>query len=395
MTMEITFVLPRYLSAPAGGFKVVYEYANHLQARGHRVTVVHPRNVSPQTGLLQTIKSRLWPYKIRWRDGRIVPWFPIREDVRTLLVRDLREGFIPDGDVIFATGYQTAFWVSRYAVSKGRKYYLVQHHEVWDGPEDKVNRTWVLPLHKVVIAHWLLNLAEELGEGERATYIPNGIDFTHFKMTTPISVRPAHRVAMMAHPSDWKGTPDGLAALETVRKQVPELEAVLFGTHRRPPNVPEWITYVQQPSANELPALYNSCSIFLHPSWTEGWGLPSAEAMSCGCALVAAANQGVLDFANHEETALLAPIKQPAKLAEQLLRAVRDDRLRIRIAEAGNRHIQQYTWKRAVDSLEQLLLKHHESESRVSSDLRDSKNIQRTNIDRRDAEFGEDARWII
>jgi glycosyltransferase involved in cell wall biosynthesis len=136
------------------------------------------------------------------------------------------------------------------------------------------------------------------------------------------------------------------------------LKAVVFGTHRRPPNAPDWVTYVRQPSAHELPALYNSCSVFLHPSWAEGWGLPSAEAMSCGCALVAAANQGVRDFAEHEKTALLAPIKQPALLAEQLLRAVRDNDLRWRIAEAGNWHIQQYTWKRAVDSLERLLLSH-------------------------------------
>jgi L-malate glycosyltransferase len=275
-----------------------------------------------------------------------------------LLVQDLRESFIPDGDVIFATGYQTAFGVSAYPASKGRKYYLIQHHETWHGAEAEVNRTWLLPLHKVVIAHWLLNLAKELGVGDRVTYIPNGIDFAHFKITTPITKRPAHRIAMMAHPSDWKGTPDGLAALETARRQVPELEAVLFGTHRRPPNAPDWVTYVRRPSANELLAIYNSCSVFLHPSWTEGWGLPSAEAMSCGCVLVAAANDGVLDFAEHETTALLAPIKQPPLLAEQLLRAVRDNTLRWRVAEAGNRHIQQYTWKRAVDSLERLLLNH-------------------------------------
>jgi L-malate glycosyltransferase len=366
--MKITFILPRYLSSPAGGFKVVYEYANHLQARGHQVTVVHPRNVSPQFGLTQTVKSYLWPYKIRWRDKKLAAWFPIRDDVRMLLVPDLREVFIPDGDAIFATGYRTAFGVSHYSASKGDKYYLIQSHETWDGVEADVNRTWMLPLHKVVIARWLLKLAHEFGEAGQTTYIPNGIDFSHFKITTPITKRPAHRVAMMAHQFDWKGTPDGLAALETTRKQVPELDAVIFGIHRRPPNAPEWITYVQQPSADELLALYNSCSVFLHPSWTEGWGLPSAEAMSCGCAVVAAANHGVLDFAEHEATALLAPVKQPALLAEQLLRAVSDHALRWRIAEAGNRHIQQYTWERAVSSLERLLLSNSRSQCHSDSE---------------------------
>jgi glycosyltransferase involved in cell wall biosynthesis len=354
--MEITFILPRYLNFPAGGFKVVYEYANHLQARGHRVAVVHPRNVAPQAGSIQSMKSYLWPYKIRWRDKKLAPWFPIRDGVRMLLVPDLREDFIPDGDAVFATGYQTAFGVSHYAASKGRKYYLIQHHETWDGDEDEVNRTWKLPLHKIVIGSWLLKLAREFGESERVTHIPYGIDFSHFKITTPIAERPAHRVAMLAHPSDWKGMPDGLGALEIVRAQVPELEAVLFGTHPRPPTLPVWIDYVQQPSARELLALYNSCSVFLHPSWTEGWPLPPAESMTCGCALVAAANPGVCDYAVHEVTALLAPIKRRELLAKQLLRAVQDHTLRKRIAEAGNRDIQQYTWKRAVDSLESVLL---------------------------------------
>jgi len=84
--------------------------------------------------------------------------------------------------------------------------------------------------------------------------------------------------------------------------------------------------------------------------------LPAAEAMACGCALVAAANHGVQDFSEHEITALHAPIKQPAALARQLLRAVRDDALRLRIAEAGHQRIQRYTWERAVDAMEALLL---------------------------------------
>ncbi len=351
--MRITFVLPMYLDRPAGGFKVVYEYANRLQARGHRVTAVHPRNPDPQPGVEQKVKSFLWHYKIKWRDRVVAPWFA--GDHGMSLVSDLREQCIPDGDAIFATGYQTAFRVARYGPSKGRKFYLIQHHETWLGPEDEVNRTWALPLHKVVIARWLARLAREFGADGDVTYIPNGIDFSRFTLVTPIASRP-RRVAMLAHSFAWKGMADGLAALEMVRAQAPDLEAAMFGAHPRPPELPAWIEYVQQPAPEDLLALYNSCAVFLHPSWSEGWPLPPAEAMACGCALVSAANPGVQDYAEHEVTALLAPVKRPAALAEQLLRAVSDDALRLRMADAGHRHIQQYTWKRAVDAIEALLL---------------------------------------
>jgi glycogen synthase len=40
--MRITFVLPSAARVPAGGYKVIYEYANHLSDRGHSVTVIHP-----------------------------------------------------------------------------------------------------------------------------------------------------------------------------------------------------------------------------------------------------------------------------------------------------------------------------------------------------------------
>jgi L-malate glycosyltransferase len=353
--MQITFVLPGYQRYAAGGFKVVYEYANRLQVRGHQINLIHPRFIEPRYGLIQAVKATLWPYRIRWRDQRVPPWFRLHQEVRVRLVPDLRERFIPTGEAIIATGYRTAKWVQQYLPDKGCKFYLIQHYETWDGTESEVKQTWLLPLHKIVIAQWLKRLAGEFGEGERVTYIPNGVDFSEFKLTRPIAQRNPLRIGMMTHSFPWKGTADGLAALQQVKEQVPELEAVLFGVHPRPAEVPAWMEYRQQPAADELLALYNSCAIFLHPSWIDGWGLPAAEAMACGCALVATNSRGVEEFVVEDQTALLAPVKQPAALAGCLLRLLRDDVLRQRLAAAGAQAIRQFTWDRSVIALEALL----------------------------------------
>ena len=37
--MKVVFLLPGSGHRPVGGFKVVYEYANHLAARGHQVEI--------------------------------------------------------------------------------------------------------------------------------------------------------------------------------------------------------------------------------------------------------------------------------------------------------------------------------------------------------------------
>lgn len=345
-----------YLDSPSGGFRVVYEHANRLQARGHQVSVIHPRNLEPQPGVKEQVKSFFWNTRLRLKHRPLIPWMKIHAGVNLALVPDLREKFIPDGDAIFATAYRTAFRVNSYSEGKGRKFYLIQSYEDWNGPEEEVRASWLLPMRKVVISKWLMRMAERFGEEMSTDYIPIGLDLAHFRITTPIDERKAPRVGMLAHPNENKGMKDGIAALEMVRAELPDLQAVLFGTHPRAAEIPEWMEYVYRPSAEQLADLYNSCQVFLNPSWVEGWGLTSAEAMACGCALVSTANGGVNEFASDGRSALLAPVKAVGELAGQSLRLLRDEKLRGLIARTGNEQIQQFTWDRAVDSLEKLLI---------------------------------------
>lgn len=119
--------------------------------------------------------------------------------------------------------------------------------------------------------------------------------------------------------------------------------------------IPDWIDYVQTPSRQQLLELYNSCSIFLHTSWTEGWGLTPAEAMACGCALVATDNEGVQDYARDQINALIVPKKQLSAIAQGIITYLQDEDLRVRMAIQGNNDIQQFTWERALSSLEKVL----------------------------------------
>lgn len=353
--MKITFVLPMYLDSPSGGFKVVYEYANRLQERGHQVTVVHPRNLEPQYEIKELVKSLFWDTKLKLKHRPLIPWMDIHPGVNLMLVPDLREEFIPDGDAIFATAYKTAFRVNGYDERKGRKFYLIQSYESWSGPDNEVRASWLLPLRKVVISQWLMKTAEWYGEADRTDYIPIGLDFEQFRITLPIEERKAPRVGMLAHPNENKGMKDGIAALGMVRAELPDLQAVLFGTHPRDAEIPEWMEYVYRPSPEQLVELYNSLLVFLNPSWVEGWGLTSAEAMACGCALASTANGGVNEFAANGGSALLASVKEIDELARQTLRLLRDEKLRHRIARKGSEQIRQFTWDRAIDSLEMLL----------------------------------------
>jgi len=97
---------------------------------------------------------------------------------------------------------------------------------------------------------------------------------------------------------------------------------------------------------------------YLSPNWAEGWHLPPAEAMACGCAVVSTDIGGVRDYAEHEKTALLSPPGDPEALTKNLLRLLEDDNLRIQLAKAGHKRIQEFTWDRSTDLLEQFLIQH-------------------------------------
>ena len=351
--MRITFILPIVSDKPIGGFKVVYEYASRLSQRGHAVTVVHRRSHPPRERK-RHLREALLPWtKKRYVAPPVAPWFPMPDEVAMTTVREISNKTMPDADAVFATAWETAGWVNPLAASKGKKYYLIQHDEVSFGPPGEVNATWRMPLHKIVIAKWLEDKAGRLGE--TAAHIPNGMDLTAFRLETPIDVRPP-RVGMLYHTTfEWKGSADGLEAITQAKAEHPNLEASLFGVEVRPAGLPDWISYRQLPSPEELRALYNSCAIFVQPSWAEGWGLTATEAMACGCALVTTDNGGSDDYAEEGVTALLAPPKQPAALARQIGRLLSDDALRRFLAQAGCRHVQQYSWNAAVDKLEHLL----------------------------------------
>jgi glycosyltransferase involved in cell wall biosynthesis len=283
-----------------------------------------------------------------------VPWQSMDHRVRMLYVPTLAAHHVPDADVVVATSWRTAESVARYPTSKGRAFYLLQHYETWDGPDRRVDATWRAPLQKIVIAEWLEDEARRLEAGAVAR-IANGLDLARFQVLSPLDRRP-RRVVMLWSSAPIKGGPQGVAALEQARASVPDLQAVLFGVGPRPHRLPRWIEYVRNPPQDVLVReIYNGSSVYLCPSRGEGWHLPPAEAMACGCAVVSTDIGGVRDYARHGETALLAPVDDVVALAGHIVTLCRDDGMRQAMATAAGACIRAFTWERAVSALEAAL----------------------------------------
>lgn len=352
--MKVVFLLPGQSLKPAGGFKVVYEYANRLVRRGHEVTAVHPWDCTRPGSPLAAARARLWVARLRRRPAAIAPWFELDERVALEAVDYPAADRLPAADALIATAWHTARWVDAAAPERGAGLYLIQGYETWDGAAETVRKTWRLPLHKIVISRWLEEIAAELGEAERTSRVPIGMDLDRLGVDVPLAER-TPRVGALLHSGGEKGSADIVAALCTLKRQRADLGAALFGTAPRPADLPDWIEYEMLPSAEGLRRLYNSCSVFLAASRSEGWGLPPCEAMLCGCALVTLANGGSREFAVEGETALVVPPEQPERLADRVAELLDDDPLRTRLAVAGAERLRGFTWERSVAELELVL----------------------------------------
>ena len=362
--MKITFVLPSYQNHPSGGFKVVYEYANHLVLNGHTVTIVYL--CTPQMPSSRRFQLKLFSQLNRhrkqlvYRGGRPkVSWYGLHRDVKLVKATNLEARHIPDADAIFATAWQTASSVNECPSEKGSKFYLVMDFAPWLGDKDEIEQTWRLPLKKVCISSWLAELVIQAGTPkEEVEAIPIAVDHNRFQLTNGIRGR-AKKVAMLYSSKTYKRSQMGLSVLSKCKDSVPSLEASLFGPRAQQPTAPpSWSEYYGSINESDLVTLYNEASIYLCSSVAEGFALPPAEAMACGCAVATTDCGGNHDYAVHEKTALVSDPDDFTSLANNVLRLLSDEELRVNIANAGRDRIAEFTWEKSARRLSESVNRH-------------------------------------
>ena len=109
-------------------------------------------------------------------------------------------------------------------------------------------------------------------------------------------------------------------------------------------------------SKTDLMAWYRSISIFLVPSYSESFGLVSAEAMSCGCALVATRTGFAADLVSGEEAMVLSKFSA-GQLVQAVTALLQDDNLRQRLAMQGYRRVQALRWRTTSQELERFYVR--------------------------------------
>lgn len=109
-------------------------------------------------------------------------------------------------------------------------------------------------------------------------------------------------------------------------------------------NLRDSVCFLDQVPDADLPLLYNAVSVFVLPSFYEGFGLPALEAMSCGTPVIAS-NRASLPEVVGPEGLLFDPEDHRA-LADQLVALLTDADRRSVAAEAALRRSQCFSLER-------------------------------------------------
>ncbi len=224
----------------------------------------------------------------------------------------------PKCDVAIATGYKSVSHVRK--SNADRKYYYIRGHELWQQKHEKLVKSYK-SLKCIVNSEWLQKLLAENGVDSDIIY--PGLDFEWFYSE--------------------KRNRSGFGALyhnrhKTKRHGDAVQVAVQTGWPLQMLN-----KHIKNASPKDTRRFYNKFLAWFAPTELEGLHNPPMEAALCGCALVCTDHPcgGMLDYARHNETALVYPARNLKVAANYLDRIMHDDALRMKLVKNMNMVLRQ------------------------------------------------------
>jgi glycosyltransferase involved in cell wall biosynthesis len=350
--MRITFVLP--YAGLQGGVRVIAIYAEHLKRRGHDVTVISTPEV---IGMRRRVKGLM----LGWGLPKPEPSYFESIDVEHRVLetaRPVTDADVPDADVVLASYYTTAPGVLQLSPVKGAKAIFIQNYEVEEGkPNPRLDASWRMPMHKITISKWLVDLARDKFGDTVVSHVPNSVELTQF-YAPPRGKGQIPTVGLLYNAFSLKGLDTSFKALQQVAAAMPSLRLITFGAQE--PSfkfpLPRYAEFHHRPRQDTIRDLYAQCDVWMCGSNVEGFHLPPLEAMACRCPVVSTRVGGPLDIIVDGVNGHLVNVKDAAALADRVLRVLNLSEERWKhMSDEAYRTATSFSWEQATDLFEQAL----------------------------------------
>ena len=184
------------------------------------------------------------------------------------------------------------------------------------------------------------------------TVTPNGVDHSIFcpdAMQTTFEL-PARYVLFVGTLERRKNLNGLLHAWNQIKNQFKDTWLVIVGASGRvfkAVNLPkhlERVRFLGYVDDRTLAGLYAQATLFVLPSYEEGFGLPALEAMACGAPVIASDGGALPEIV--EEAGRIFCLSEPAGLSEALSDCLSSGSTRLLLREKGLRRASQFSWQR-------------------------------------------------
>ena len=201
---------------------------------------------------------------------------------------------------------------------------------------------------------------------ERVSVIHCGIDRSVYHPDPSVSKYEQPTVLYLGRIKKYKSVQHLIAAFAIVRRELSGARLMIVGDGDYLPHLKTQVRQLELGESVEFPGYVSQAEkvermrrahVAVLPSLKEGWGLTNIEANAVGTAVVAADSPGLRDSVRDGETGLLYPYGDVIKLADCLLRILRDEALRRRLEAGGLQWAEHFNWDTAAREFEALLMK--------------------------------------
>lgn len=115
-------------------------------------------------------------------------------------------------------------------------------------------------------------------------------------------------------------------------------------------NIQESIIFTGFVSEQEIVHLYNLASVFVFPSFYEGFGLPLLESMACGTPVAASNRSSIPEICGPSACKLFDP-ESPENMAQIIRGTLTNEEWRKDLIQSGIERIQDFSWKKMAQEI--------------------------------------------
>ena len=328
-SLRITYLVED--TAQSGGVRVQLAQADALIARGHHVRMV-------TKGL-----------PVTWRTSR-AEW---------IYVDDFVQYDASGDDIVVATFWTTLEPAQR--IAPGKVIHLCQGYEgafsAYEGVRPDIEAAYRLPIPKIVVSQSLVSICQRFTPD--VAFIGQIVEDEFYRERVPRENEPLRVLMSGQSQGDMKGIDEGYGAAAHARWFHQKFDLIRVSPWT--PSRDEPLDTVQEfhvaLDTREMTRLMHSCDVLLAPNRSEeGFGLPAAEALASGLAVVMTAIPSYLSFDEKHDYALFAPERNAVELGERLIELLSDYDLRENLRARGRQIAEQWRADKVATRLEEFFL---------------------------------------